>query len=229
MEDFKLEVKTGETIALVGPTGDGKSTIINLLYGFYHPEAGQVLIDGNDLRDVSQTEYRKQIAVVFQETSIFSGTLAENIRYGKPEASQAEVEAVAQTVGIHDYIMSLPNGYESKVQDRGSDLSVVHRQLIAFARALLRDPKILIVDEPASSIDTKAERELQKALNRLLEGRTAFVIAHRLSTIRKADRIIVVSDGRIIEVGKHELAAKDGMNAELSKDQYRIFPDKGVI
>lgn len=223
LENFSLEVETGETIAFVGPTGAGKSTIINLLCRFYDPVAGRVLIDGKDLRDVSQTEYRKQIAVVLQDTFIFSGTVAENIRYGKPGASQAEIVAAARAVGIHDYIMSLPEEYGSQVQERGSSLSVGQRQLIAFARALLRNPRILILDEATSSIDTKTEQELQAALGRLLEGRTAFIIAHRLSTIRKADRIIVVNDGKIVEMGRHEeLVGKGGMYGELCREQYRV-------
>ncbi len=222
LEDFILDVKPGEMIAIVGPTGAGKSTIINLFCRFYDSEAGRVLIDGKDLRHVSQTEYRKQIAVVLQDTFIFSGTVAENIRYGKPEASRKEVEAAARAVGIHDYIMSLAQGYDSWVQERGSSLSMGQRQLIAFARALLRNPKILILDEATSSIDTKTEQELQIALERLLKGRTSFIIAHRLSTIRKADRIIVVNDGKIVEIGNHEeLLGKGGMYAELCREQYR--------
>ncbi len=222
LENFDLEVKAGETIAFVGPTGAGKTTIINLLCRFYDPSMGRVLIDGRDLREASQTEYRKQIAVVLQDTFIFSGTVAENIRYGKPEASQAEIEATARVVGIHDYIMSLPEGYQSRVQERGSDLSVGQRQLIAFARALLRNPRILVLDEATSSIDTKTELELQAALSRLLEGRTSFIIAHRLSTIRKADRIIVVNDGKIVETGRHEeLAGKGGLYAKLCREQYQ--------
>lgn len=222
LKEFRLEVKAGESIAIVGPTGAGKSTIINLLCRFYDPETGRVLINEKDLRDVSQTEYRKQIAVVLQETFIFSGTIAENIRYGKPEASNEEIEAAARTVGIHDYIMLLPQGYDSQVQERGSNLSVGQRQLIAFARALLRNPRILILDEATSSIDAKTEQELQSALARLLEGRTSFIIAHRLSTIRKADRIIVVSDGKIVEMGKHEeLVRKGGMYAEFCREQFK--------
>lgn len=222
LENFDLDVKAGETVAFVGPTGAGKTTIINLLCRFYDPGAGRILIDGKDLREVSQTEYRKQIAVVLQDTFIFSGTIAENIRYGKPEASQDEIEGAARVVGIHDYIMSLPKGYESQVQERGSSISVGQRQLIAFARALLRNPRILVLDEATSSIDTKTEQELQAALGRLLEGRTSFIIAHRLSTIRKADRIIVVNDGKIIETGRHEeLVGKGGMYAELCREQYQ--------
>lgn len=222
LQDFALEAEPGETIAIVGPTGAGKSTIINLLCRFYDPESGRILIDGKDLRYVSQTEYRKQIAVVLQDTFIFSGTVAENIRYGKPGASREEVEAAARVVGIHDYIVSLPQGYDSAVQERGSSLSVGQRQLIAFARALLRNPRILILDEATSSIDTKTEQELQLALGRLLKGRTSFIIAHRLSTIRKADLIIVVSDGRIVESGSHnELVDKGGVYATLCREQYR--------
>jgi ABC-type multidrug transport system fused ATPase/permease subunit len=223
LEKFNLEVRPGEVIAIVGPTGAGKTTIINLLTRFYDPKAGVVLVDGYDLREVAQSEYRRQIAVVLQETFIFSGTIAKNIRYGKPEAPAPEVRAVARAVGIDDYIMSLPEGYETRVQERGSSLSVGQRQLIAFARALLRDPRILILDEATASVDTQTELTLQKALTGLLKGRTAFIIAHRLSTIRNADRIIVISDGRLVEVGNHEeLMRRAGVYARLCESQYRV-------
>lgn len=216
MEDFKLEAKAGETIAFVGPTEAGKSIIINLLSRFYHPEAGRVFIDGEDLRNIPPLEYKKQIAVVLQDTFVFTGTIAENIRYWKPEASQTEVEAAARKVGIHDYIISLPDGYQTQIPEGGSGLSVGQKQLIAFARAVLHNPRILILDEVMSGIDLQTEQVIQTALARLLEGRTAFVIAHRLSTIRKADRIIVVSDGRVVESGKYEeLIAKDGMQRKI--------------
>jgi ATP-binding cassette subfamily B multidrug efflux pump len=223
LEKFNLEARPGEVIAIVGPTGAGKTTIINLLTRFYDPKAGAVLVDGHDLRNISQIEYRRQIAVVLQETFIFSGTIAENIRYGKPGAPMLEVRTVARTAGIDEFIMSLPDGYETKVQERGSSLSVGQRQLIAFARALLRDPRILILDEATANVDTQTELTLQKALAGLLKGRTAFIIAHRLSTIRNADRIIVISDGRLVEVGNHEeLVNRAGVYARLYESQYRV-------
>jgi ABC-type multidrug transport system, ATPase and permease components len=222
LKNFSLEVKPGEVIAVVGPTGAGKTTIINLLTRFYDPSAGSVRVDGFDLREVSQRDYRKQIAVVLQDTFIFSGTIAENIRYGKPEATMDEVIAAAKAVGVHEYIISLPQGYHNEVQERGSSLSVGQRQLIAFARALIRDPRILVLDEATSNIDTQTEKELQAALNVLLHGRTAFIIAHRLSTIQNADRIIVIQDGKIAESGPHsELIQYGGIYARLCEQQYR--------
>lgn len=216
MEEFKLEAKVGETIAFVGPTEAGKSIIINLLSRFYHPEAGLVFIEGEDLRNIPPLEYKKQIAVVLQDTFIFTGTVAENIRYGAPGASQTEVEAAAREVGIHDYIISLPDGYRTQIPDCDGELSGGQKQLIAFARAVLHNPRILILDEAMSGIDLKTEQVIQTALTRLLEGRTAFVIAHRLSTIRKADRIIVVSDGRVLGSGKYEeLIVKDEMQSKI--------------
>jgi ATP-binding cassette subfamily B protein len=222
LKDFNIEVKPGEVIAVVGPTGAGKTTIINLLSRFYDPVAGSVKIDGLDLQDVNQQDYRKQIAIVLQDTFIFSGTIAENIRYGKPDAAMPEIIAAAKTVGIHEYVASLPNGYDSEVQERGSSLSLGQRQLIAFARALIRDPRILILDEATSNIDTQTEKELQNALMVLLKGRTSFIIAHRLSTIQRADRIIVIEDGKIAESGSHtELIKYGGIYARLCEQQYR--------
>lgn len=222
LSGFNLNVKAGEIIALVGPTGAGKSTIINLLGRFYDPLQGRILLEGIDLRDFSQQEYRKNIAMVLQDSFIFSGTIAENIRYGKPEASDAEVVNAARVVGIHPYISSLSEGYQTKVQERGSGLSVGQRQLIAFARAIIREPKILILDEATSSIDSQTEMLLQTALNSLITGRTAFVIAHRLSTIRKADRIIVIEDGKIAESGNHQdLMAREGLYYKLYSIQYQ--------
>jgi ABC-type multidrug transport system fused ATPase/permease subunit len=222
LKDFTLEVAPGETIAIVGPTGAGKTTIINLLTRFYDPGAGRVCVDGIDLRKMSQQDYRKQIAVVLQDTFIFAGTIAENIRYGKPEAGIDEIVAAAKAVGVHQYISSMPKGYDSEVQEHGSSLSVGQRQLIAFARALIRDPRILILDEATSNIDTQTEKELQAALHILLKGRTAFMIAHRLSTIQNADRIVVIQDGQIAESGPHaELIKYGGLYARLCEQQYR--------
>lgn len=221
LEDFNLQIKAGEMVAIVGPTGAGKTTIVNLLSRFYDPTAGKVIVDQMDLRFIAQEEYRKQISVVLQDTFIFSGTIAENISYGKPGASRAEIEEVAKTVGVDRYIASLPDGYETRIHERGSSLSMGQRQLIAFARALLRNPRILILDEATSSIDTHTELELQAALAKLFQNRTSFVIAHRLSTIRKADRIIVIAEGRIVETGDHEtLLEQAGIYASLCERQY---------
>ncbi len=222
LKDFNIEVKSGEVIAVVGPTGAGKTTIINLLSRFYDPVAGSVQIDGLDLRNIAQQDYRKQIAMVLQDTFIFSGTIAENIRYGKPNASMDEIVASAKAVGIHEYITSLPDGYDSEVHERGSSLSIGQRQLVAFARALIRDPRILILDEATSNIDTQTEKELQNALMVLLKGRTSFIIAHRLSTIQNANRIIVIQDGKIAESGSHaELIKCGGIYARLCEQQYQ--------
>lgn len=220
LRDVDLDVRPGEVIALVGPTGAGKTTMINLLCRFYDPSSGTVEIDGIDLKTISQTDYRKQIAVVLQDTFIFSGSIADNIGYGKPEATLEEIQRAAQVVGIHEYIMNLPQQYYSPVQERGIDLSSGQRQLIAFARALVRDPKILVLDEATSNIDTHTEQQLQAALNEMLPGRTAFIIAHRLSTIKNADRIIVIQDGGIAATGTHQqLLEQGGLYAELCELQ----------
>lgn len=222
LHDFSLHVRPGETVALVGPTGAGKTTVINVLCRFYDITGGRILIDGIDLRDISLKDYRRQIAIVLQDNFVFSGSIEENIKYGKPDATRDEVIAVAKAVGIHDFITSLPAGYATQVHERGSRLSMGQRQLIAFARALIRNPKILILDEATSSIDTQTELAIQIALKRILAGRTAFIIAHRLSTIKRADRIVVIDGGRIIEEGKHEeLLAKNGLYRRLYESQFR--------
>ncbi len=213
---INLEAKPGETIALVGPTGAGKTSIVNLLMRFYDVQEGRITIDGQDLRDVQIQTLRRQVGMVLQDSFLFSGTILENIRYGKPDASMAEVTAAAQAVGIDGFIQRLPDGYDTAVMERGGRLSVGQRQLICFARALLVDPHILILDEATSSVDAHTEMLIQRALATLLQGRTAFVIAHRLSTIKNADSILVLREGKIVERGAHDaLLAAQGFYAEL--------------
>ncbi|MGI6344481.1 MAG: ABC transporter ATP-binding protein [Bacillota bacterium] len=222
LHDINLSVKPGQTVALVGPTGAGKSSIINLICRFYDPVAGAVRIDGHDLRDVSLKSLRSQLGIVLQDTFMFSGTVKDNIRYGRLDASDAEIIAAAKAVNAHDFIMQFEYGYDTPVQERGSKLSVGQRQLISFARALLADPRILILDEATSSIDTQTEQLIQEALEVLLRGRTSFIIAHRLSTIRSADVILVIDDGRIIEQGTHEeLLLRRGVYYELNQAQFK--------
>lgn len=224
LKDVSFTAKAGETIALVGPTGAGKTTIINLLSRFYDINGGEILIDGTNIHDVTIESLRKQMGVMLQDTFVFSGTIMDNIRYGKLDASDEEVIEAAKTVRAHEFISSMAKGYYTEVNERGSRLSVGQRQLISFARALLADPRILILDEATSSIDTKTEVALQEGLDKLLKGRTSFVIAHRLSTIKNADKIMYVDNGRIIEEGNHEeLMAKKGAYYELYMSQYNIL------
>ncbi len=198
------------------------TTIINLLARFYDPSAGRVLIDGRDLRTVTLKSLRSQLGLVLQDTFIFSGTIAENIRYGRLEAVRAELEAAARSARADGFIAKTPKGYETETQERGSALSIGQRQLLAFARAILADPRILILDEATSSIDSETERLIQEALKVLLAGRTAFVIAHRLSTIQNADRILVIDGGRIIEKGTHDqLLEQRGLYWRLYQKQFR--------
>ena len=193
------KAEPGQTVAILGATGAGKSSLVNLIPRFYDPSAGRILIDGQDLCRVTQSSLRRQMGIVLQDPFLFNGTVAENIHFGRLEASDAEVEAAARAVGAHDFIVRLRNGYATSVEEGGLLLSVGQRQLISFARALLADPRILILDEATSSVDTRTEVQIQEALLKLMEGRTSFVIAHRLSTIRNADQVLVIDDGRIIE------------------------------
>ena len=219
-ENLSFHVKPGETIALVGPTGAGKSTITNLISRFYDIRKGAILVDGINIQDVTIESLRKQIGVMLQDTFIFTGTIMENIRYGKLDATEEEVIQAASIVRAHDFIKDLPRGYETRVQERGSTLSAGQRQLISFARTLLSDPKVLILDEATSSIDTQTEILLQEGLNQLLEGRTAFIVAHRLATIRNSDRIFYIGDRTILEEGSHqELMQLKGNYYNLYKTQ----------
>jgi ABC-type multidrug transport system fused ATPase/permease subunit len=214
-----LAVPAGTTVALVGHTGAGKSTIAKLLARFYDPRDGRITIDGHDLRDVTQASLRHQLGIVPQEGFLFAGTVTENIAFGRPGATPEEVVQAAQTVGAHDFILRLEDGYETQLQERGSRLSLGQRQLVALARALLADPRILILDEATSSVDIGTERKIERALRLLLSGRTAFIIAHRLSTIRGADLIVVLEHGRIVEQGTHdELLSKRGLYTSLYGD-----------
>jgi putative ABC transport system ATP-binding protein/ATP-binding cassette subfamily B protein len=219
-----LEIKAGQTAALVGHTGSGKTTIANLISRFYDPTAGTIKVDGRDLRDISLKSLREQISVVLQETFIFSGTIIENIRFGRPDATDEEVVLAAKSVGAHHFIEGLPNGYHTEVEERGNILSVGERQLLSFARAMLSNPRILILDEATASIDTETEMQIQTALKTLLKDRTAIIIAHRLSTIREAEQIIVLRSGAIMEKGNHqELMDSKGEYFQLVKTQFQML------
>jgi len=217
-----LSAEPGETIAIVGPTGAGKTTLVNLVGRFYDVTGGRVLVDGMDVRGVTRASLRRQMGVVLQDSFLFSGTVADNIRYGRLDAGDAEVEAAARAVGAHEFIMSLSDGYQTELGERGGTLSQGQRQLISLARAVLADPRILILDEATANVDTRTELVIQNALAKLLKGRTSLVIAHRLSTVRDADRVYVLEDGQIVEQGMHQdLLARGGAYAQLYARQFR--------
>lgn len=222
LSNVSFEVKPGEMIAFVGPSGAGKSTVASLLPRFYDVTTGSITIDGEDIRKVTLNSLREQVGIVPQETVLFNGSVYDNILYGRLDATREEVEAAAKAANAHDFIMQLPNGYETMLGDRGMNISGGQRQRISIARAILKNPQILILDEATSALDTESERVVQEALDRLMVGRTSFVIAHRLSTIKNADKIMVLEKGQLIEQGTHdELMAMDGLYAHLYKIQYR--------
>jgi ATP-binding cassette subfamily B protein len=222
LTDFTLKVKPGETIALVGPTGGGKSTIVNLLCRFYEPTEGRIRINGHDYTDYTLQSIHSRIGIVLQTPHLFSGTVRENIRYGRLEASDVDVEESAKIAGAHDFILTLPKGYDENVGEGGNLLSVGQKQLISLARAVLARPELFIMDEATSSVDTLTEALIQKGMDALMEGRTSFVIAHRLSTIKRASRIVVIEAGKIAEMGTHaELLRKRGHYYRLYTQQFK--------
>lgn len=221
LNDVNFTIRPGETVALVGPSGAGKTTLIQLLLRFYDPESGRVTIDGRDLRDLSRADFRKYIALVPQDPVIFAATARDNIRFGRPGATDAEIEAAAQAAAAHDFLRALPDGYDTYVGERGIMLSGGQKQRIAIARAILRDAPILLLDEATSALDAESERAVQNAVEKLSQDRTTIVIAHRLATVKKADRILVFDDGRIVASGTHDqLVAEDGLYARLAKLQF---------
>lgn len=221
INDFSVNVKPGQKVAIVGPTGAGKTTIVKLLMRFYDVNSGSILIDGHNIKDFNRSELREMFGMVLQDTWLFSGSIMENIRYGKLNATDEEVIEAAKSAHVHRFIKTLPDGYKMKLNEEASNVSQGQKQLLTIARAILADPKILILDEATSSVDTRTEVLIQKAMDNLMEGRTSFVIAHRLSTIRDADMILVMNEGDIVEQGNHEeLLKKGGFYANLYNSQF---------
>jgi ATP-binding cassette, subfamily B, bacterial len=224
LHGIDLEVRSGEMIGIVGHSGAGKSTLINLLLRFYDPTQGSIELDGVNLRDLKVDDFRRQVGVVLQESYLFPGSIKDNIAYGRPECTLREVMEAAKAANAHHFIVNFPDGYDTYVGERGQRLSGGERQRIAIARAILHNPKVLILDEATASVDTETERLIQEALEHLVEGRTTFAIAHRLSTLREADRLVVIEDGKVVEMGTHDelLEREDGVFRKLVEMQTQI-------
>ena len=221
INDFSADIRQGQKIAIVGPTGAGKTTMVKLLMRFYDVNSGAIKIDGHNVKDFNRSELREMFGMVLQDTWLFHGSIKDNIRYGKLDATDEEVIEAAKAAHVHRFVQTLPNGYDMELNEEASNVSQGQKQLLTIARAILADPKILILDEATSSVDTRTEVRIQKAMDNLMKGRTSFVIAHRLSTIRDADLILVMKDGDIIEQGNHEeLIARGGFYAELYNSQF---------
>ena len=229
IKDFSTKVKEGQKIAIVGPTGAGKTTLIKLLMRFYDVNGGAILVDGHNVRDFNRGELRRMFGMVLQDTWLFNGSIRDNIRYGKLDATDEEIMEAAKAAHAHHFIQTLPAGYDMELNEEASNVSQGQKQLLTIARAILADPKILILDEATSSVDTRTEIQIQKAMDNLMKGRTSFIIAHRLSTIRDADRILVLKDGDIVEQGRHEeLLAKGGFYADLYNSQFENGSSKAA-
>ena len=227
INDFNAKVKPGQKIAIVGPTGAGKTTMVKLLMRFYDVLDGEILVDGKNIKEFDRGELRKTFGMVLQDTWLFSGTVQENIKYGREDATDDEIIKAAQAAHVHHFIKTLPNGYKSILNEETSNVSAGQKQLLTIARVILADPKILILDEATSSIDTRTELQIQSAMDNLMKGRTSFIIAHRLSTIKNADLILVMNHGDIVEQGNHEeLLAKNGFYAELYNSQFEDCNDE---
>ena len=223
MDDFTLKVEAGEMIGLVGHSGAGKSTIINLLSRFYDVTEGDILVDGIDIRDIKTSDFRRQFGIVLQEPFLFPGTIRDNIAYANPDASTEDVIRAAKAANCHNFLLKFPDGYDTQVGERGQRLSGGERQRISIARAILHDPKILILDEATASVDTETEKQIQEAISNLIKNRTTFAIAHRLSTLRNASRLVVMKEGKMVECGTHdELMELDGEYAKLVNIQNEV-------